>query len=228
MNASSTRGSGTKVEPRVLYSRKPELYLAFIRAVGYPRGLAAYLAAAAYLRDDMRVLDAGCGTGILTLALRRALEARGLRPGPTHGFDLTPAMLERFRATIGAHGIEGIELAQCDVLDLAALPAHWSGYELVASAAMMEYLPRTRLAEALAGLGARLAPGGTLVLFVTRRNWLTRPLIGRWWEANLYSREELQSAFAAAGFNSIAIARFPPAFRYLDLWGHIVEAKRSR
>ena len=46
------------------------------------------------LRSDMRVLDAGCGTGAVLLALREALGTRGLVHGPFHGFDITPAMLD--------------------------------------------------------------------------------------------------------------------------------------
>jgi cyclopropane fatty-acyl-phospholipid synthase-like methyltransferase len=106
------------------------------------------------------------------------------------------------------------------------LPADWTGYDLIVSASMMEYLPRERLSDALAGLGSRLVDGGTLVLFITRQNPLMAPLIGRWWDANLYRRVELQQTFDRAGFGDIAFRRFPLAFRHLDLWGHIVEASR--
>jgi cyclopropane fatty-acyl-phospholipid synthase-like methyltransferase len=225
MTDDRTRCARPTIDPRELYSQKLDLYVRFIRAVGYPRGLLAYFANAAFLRDDMRVLDAGCGTGVVTLALRRALLARGLRAGLMHAFDLTPAMLERFRSTIRTRGIDGIELVQCDVLDLSALPAGWDHYDLIVSASMMEYLPRARLADALSGLRSRLAPAATFVLFITRRNWLTRPLIGRWWDSNLYSSDELGHAFREAGFGSVSFGSFPAAVRYLGLWGHIVEAR---
>ena len=142
----------------------------------------------------------------------------------SHGFDLTPAMLDRFRATLRARGLDDVELEQADVLALASLPADWTGYDRIVSASMLEYLPRDRIADALAGLRERLAEGGRLQLFITRRNPLMAPLIGRWWDANLYRREELRAAFEQAGFTSIAFRKFPLAFRYLDVWGHIVEA----
>jgi len=59
----------------------------------------------------MRILDAGCGTGITTLALLSALESRGVPAGAIDAFDLTPAMLERFRATLANSGIEGARFA---------------------------------------------------------------------------------------------------------------------
>jgi ubiquinone/menaquinone biosynthesis C-methylase UbiE len=211
--------------PVRLFSDRSESYVRFIRSVGYPRGIRAWFLGSPLLRSGLRVLDAGCGTGVVTLALREALLRRSLRPGPMHAFDLTPAMLERFRRTLRERGIEGIELAEADVLQLEALPAAWGRYDLVVSASMLEYLPRDRLSAGLRGLCAQLTEGGTFVLFISRRNWLTRPLIGRWWQSNLYEAAELRQALRDAGFASVTFRRFPVPFRHLDLWGHVVEAR---
>ena len=51
----------------------------------------------------------------------------------------------------------------------------WTDYDLIVSASMLEYVPRKRLAEALAALRGRLTDQGRLILFITKRNWLTRP-----------------------------------------------------
>lgn len=213
-------------DPARLYAERADGYVRFVRSVGYPAGLRAWFRESPLLRSGLRVLDAGCGTGIVTLALREALVRRGLEPGTLHGFDLTPAMLERFRARLERRGIRDIELVQADVLRLDALPPAWSDYDLIVSASMLEYLPRERLVDALAGLRGRLKDGGRLVLFITRHNVLTRPLIGRWWQSNLYGAHELAEAFDRAGFSDVAFGRFPLAFRYLALWGHIVVARR--
>jgi hypothetical protein len=61
--------------------------------------------------------------------------------------------------------------------------------------------------------------------FITRRNWLTRPLIGRWWQSSVYSAEELRVAFRQAGFAECTFRGFPPAARYLALSGYIIEAR---
>jgi ubiquinone/menaquinone biosynthesis C-methylase UbiE len=214
-------------DPVDLYSRRADSYVRFVRFVRYPQGLRAYFVHSPLLRSGLRVLDAGCGTGIVTLALRDALQARGLRAGVGHAFDLTPAMLDRFRKTLRERGIEDVALARADVLALDGLPDGWRDYDLVVSASMLEYLPKQSLSTALRGLRALLREDGRFVLFVTRRNWLTRPLIGRWWRSNLYTKAELDRAFREAGFGSVAFGRFPLSARHLALWGLVVVAMRA-
>ncbi len=213
-------------DARQLFTERPDVYARFIRAMRYPQGLRAFWLASPLLRSGLRVLEAGCGTGALTLALWQAAERRGIDLGEFSAFDLTPAMLDRLRATLRRRNIDGIRLAEANVLELDALPSGWRDYDLVISASMLEYVPRERFAEALRGLRARLKDGGRLVLFMTRRNPFTRALIGRWWQSNLYTAPELRQAFSAAGFARIRFPGFPLAARYLAAWGHVVEAER--
>jgi cyclopropane fatty-acyl-phospholipid synthase-like methyltransferase len=212
--------------PVELYSNRSESYVRFIRFVRYPAALREFFLRSPLLDSGLRVLDAGCGSGVATLALRDALLRRDMVPGPTHAFDLTPTMLELFRRTLEERGLEDIELAQANVLELDTLPPSWGDYDLIVSASMMEYLPPQRLSAALGGLRSLLKKDGRFVLFITRRNWLTRPFIGRWWHSNLYNKKELIEAFDKAGFASAEFRRFPPRFRHFALWGYIVEARR--
>lgn len=212
--------------PSELFTQRADSYSRFIRVVLYSQGIRSYFLHSALLRPGLRVLDAGCGTGAVTLALREALILRGLSISTLHGFDLTPAMLDRFDQEMRARAISGVETTQADVLRLDDLPREWKNYDLIVSASMLEYLPRDRLPDALAGLRGLLAPGGSFVLLITRRNWLTRQLIGRWWHGNLYTASELSESFRLAGFETFAFGSFPLMGRHLSLWGLIIEAPR--
>jgi ubiquinone/menaquinone biosynthesis C-methylase UbiE len=213
-------------DAREFFTGRQKAYSRFIRAMRYPQGLRAFFEHSALVRPDLRILDAGCGTGALTLALRGALDRRGCTPAAFHAFDLTPAMLDALCENMRRRGMRDIELAEANVLELGALPDDWCDYDLIVSASMLEYVPRDTIAAALTGLRARLNDGGTLVLFMTRRNPLTRMLIGRWWASNLYTAPELADAFNRAGFSRFEFRSFPPKARYLSVWGHIVEATR--
>ncbi len=212
-------------DPRQLYTQRGRSYIRFVNLVGYAPALRAYFLKSPLLRSGLHVLDAGCGTGIVTLALRQALLRRGFNPGVLRGFDLTPKMLEDFQHTLRTQAIEGVNVVQADVLQLATVPADWNRFDLIVSASMMEYIPREKLVDALSGLRSRLHEAGRIVLFITRRNWLTKPLIGRWWDANLSEAAELEQAFGFAGFSNITFGKFPFPYSYLSVWGHIIEAK---
>jgi ubiquinone/menaquinone biosynthesis C-methylase UbiE len=211
-------------DPLGLFTRRSGSYDLFIGIVRYRQGLRAYFGQSPLLRSGLRILDAGCGTGALTLAVRDALVGRNFTPGPMHAFDLTPAMLDRFRARLQSGAVTDVELSQADVLRLDRLPAGWSNYDLVVTASMLEYVPRERFTEALAGLRGLVCPGGRFVLFITRRNWLMQPLIGKWWDSNLYTAAELTEALDSAGFSEVKFGAFPFRYRHLAWWGHILEA----
>ena len=208
-----------------LFTDQHRTYDRFIASVGYEAGIRAVLSRSSALRSGIRVLDAGCGTGAVSLALRDAMSMRGMAPATAHALDLTPVMLDRFRAKLAARGIEGIELIEADVLHLDQLPSSWAGYDLIVSASMLEYVPRELLPQALGGLRHLLAKDGRLLLFITKRNWLTRPMIGRWWQSNLYTATEIADALRASGFQGLEFRSFPLPFSYLAAWGHVIEVR---
>jgi len=212
-------------DPQQLFTERHSGYQRFIDFVRYAEGLQAFWRTSPLLRPDLRILDAGCGTGALTFAVWDALVRRGFSPAAFHAFDLTPAMLDRLHEHLAQRQISGIDLRQANVLQLDALPPSWKDYDLLVSASMLEYVPRDQFVAALHGLRALLRDGGTFVLFITRRTPLMRLLIGRWWASNLYNTAELEEAFAAAGFSAATFRRFPPRARHLSLWGNIVEAR---
>lgn len=224
LNLLSAAGRSSQPAAR-LYAARDRLYDAFIQLLRYPQGLQRFFEQADFLRPGLKVLDAGCGTGATTLALHAVLAKRRLLPANFFAFDLTPRMLSRFRAARARHPVAYLEIVAADVLALDQLPAGWHGFDLIVSAAMLEYLPKNRLADALAGLRQRLRPDGTFVLFISRQSVWMDWLIRRWWRANLYTGPELEAALEQAGFTTRRFVRFPARYGYLNWWGHVVVAR---
>ena len=221
---------GTLREPSAverLFTEKAGFYHRFfIDFLRYGAGLEALFSQNRYLRFGVKVLDAGCGTGILTRNLHAIARRSNMHGVIFHGFDLTPAMLDLFTRWMAEHGVENIELRRANVLHAEELPASWRDYDLIVSSAMLEYLPKGELVGALRNLNRLLARDGILVVCISRQNLLMRWLIGVWWKANLYERAELEQIFDDAGF-TVRFRHFPFPYSHVNLWGHVIEARKA-
>lgn len=207
-----------------LYSRRADSYRAFVGFFRSRSGLRAVLARIGAAQPDLRVLDAGCGFGLASLALCDLLRERGLDYERIDAFDLTPAMLARFQQAIEVDGLPRVTLRRANVLDESALPAGWRGYDLVLCASMLEYLSERDLVRALGLLRARMAPGARMVVMISRRSWETKLLIDWLWQANRYRRRTLVDALDAAGFQRPRFVRFPWRYGWLNRANHVVLA----
>lgn len=161
-----------------------------------------------YVHPHFKILDAGCGTGNITKALYTIAREKGYEDVAFHAFDLTQAMLDLFRRWIKKVGASNITLKQVNVLSLEQLPSDWNEYDRIVSSAMLEYLPKDKIWQALSGLKRLLKPNGKLIVFITRRNVVTKLFIKWWWKANIYEEKELKKIFLDAGFSEFKISNF--------------------
>lgn len=212
-------------KPEQFYSANASAYARYISWFLYPQGFQAFFASREWLTDGMRVMDAGCGTGVVSFGLLKALHQRGYDVESVNAFDLTQAMLDLFRIDITQPDTRKIALCQANVLELEKLPAGWNSYDLIISSGMLEYISRDIFSTTLANLRARLKPNGRFVLFMTKQSWITELLIERPWGGNRYTQQQLSQAFHQAGFNEIKFSKYPLTYGWLNLWAHIVEAK---
>jgi 2-polyprenyl-6-hydroxyphenyl methylase / 3-demethylubiquinone-9 3-methyltransferase len=116
----------------------------------------AYVAARCQIQGA-RVLDVGCGGGLLC----EALQALGAQ---VTGIDLAPTMLESARLHAAERGVRiDYRLLQAEVL-AAAEPA---SFDVVTCMEMIEHVPHP--AAIVAAIGALLRPGGAAFLSTLNR-----------------------------------------------------------
>lgn len=199
----------TKNKVQELYERRGKFYHSlFVDFFGLGKRFEKLFLQSNYIKSDMKVLDAGCGSGALLWACYKTAHERGFRNITYHGFDLTQAMLDHFNALNKEQGVNNIELRQADLLQLDQLPKEWRNYDLIISNGMLEYIPKLELTGAMNNLKLLLKDGGILIIFIVRSNMLTKFLIEWWWKARTFKASEINIALHKAGFTQIKINNF--------------------
>lgn len=106
-----------------------------------------------HLKEDSRVLEVGCGSGVYSVEVARRVPA-----GHLELFDLQPEMLERARRKIETAGLAGaVGYTQGDARELRFPPGSFDVAFLVA---VLGEVPEPR--ECLRALRRALRPGGLL------------------------------------------------------------------
>ena len=207
-----------------LYTERASFYeRLFVDFLGWDRELEFFFRGANYIHSNFKILDAGCGTGVITRVLYRLANEKDSEGINFHAFDLTQKMLEIFQEWIAGQAGDNIELQRADVLELESLPPHWKEYNLIVTSAMLEHLPKDRIKEALSNLKQLLGSEGALLVIITKRNFLTQWLIGKWWKTNLYEEQEIRALFHAVGLNKIEFKKFTPRWSNFIM---VIEAKK--
>jgi ubiquinone/menaquinone biosynthesis C-methylase UbiE len=140
-----------------LYDRIARLYDLTFKFNGYGRSLERYFREHLVpLEDDARILDAGCGTGLLTLALLRTLPRRA----HITAIDLSASSLQKAREVVEQELRRGrahrVRFLQANLL---ALPFADETFDFIATSGALEYVS---LRDGLGELARVLKPGGHL------------------------------------------------------------------
>jgi ubiquinone/menaquinone biosynthesis C-methylase UbiE len=137
---------------------------------GYRQSVEKYLRASNLdLPENLRVLDAGCGTGVLTSALYRS----GLKPRQSIAFDLSIKSLNIARKEF----VEDKKVVHSSIKytqgNILAMPFADESFDLILTCGVLEYVP---IDEGLAEFARVLAPKGYVLFLPVRPSLIGKVL----------------------------------------------------
>ncbi|HEY3552112.1 MAG TPA: class I SAM-dependent methyltransferase [Solirubrobacterales bacterium] len=147
---------------------------------------------------SIRILDAGCGDGLLSLALAKR------HPGWTIvGVDLREDMLAGARTRAKGRGLDNVSFVAADLLR----PLPVSDFDAVIALECLSEIPDDE--GALQTMATAVKPGGTLMVQVPDRDW--QPILpgsATTWREQVrqgYTREGLTAMLEGAGLGSVGV-----------------------
>lgn len=152
--------------------------------------------------SQRRILDVGCGTGVLASMLAARSPGRVV-----YGLDISPGMVEKAKSLAREYGADRLHFVQGDA---EALPFPDAEFDAVVSTLSFHHYPNPL--QALREFRRVLRPAGLVVIadvvaplpvarvYTYLINPLVRRVVGREWA---HSRGEMLWLFAEAGFHVI-------------------------
>jgi len=195
--------TATKTHARAgsFYDRIERVYDLTFKVNGYGKSLDKYFERHPLpVSENARVLDAGCGTGTLTLALLRTLQV----PVRLTALDLSSSVLSTARKYVSKDNPNQHEVrfAQGNVL---ALPFADETFDVVVTSGVLEYVP---LEEGFTELARVIAPGGYFLHLPMRPSPTTR-ILELLFRFKAHPPEEV-SETTDRHFRVVSHYRFPP------------------
>lgn len=184
---------------QAIYDKAATSWQDGISKLGFLGAYADLMQAVATPAVSPNVLDVGTGTG----AFAHAWVTEHGMPDRLSRTDISPAMLDTARGRLPG--------AATQIAPLGALLPHLPPQDVVLCAHVIEHLedPQT----ALGWLHDRLAPGGLLLLALSRPHWCTALVRWRWGNA-AFTPNQAQEMLCHSGFTDIVLHPFtsgPPS-----------------
>ena len=183
------------------YDRIAGLYDITFKFNRYSRSLEKYLEEhLPPLPAQARVLDAGCGTGLLTLALLKVLD----QPLRMTAIDLSSSSLATARRAVAENSgrTQSVRFAQANLLQL---PFAEDSFDLIMTSGVLEYVS---LSEGFGELARVLRPGGYMLHLPVRPSPASK-LLEVMFRFKAHPPKEVEQQ-TSRHFRVVAHHRFPP------------------
>ena len=196
--------TATKTEARAgsYYDKIAAFYDLTFKLNGYGRSLDQYFANNPLpISRGAKILDAGCGTGLLTLALMRSVHF----PVNITALDLSTTSISAARKAVaeGPGRARDVTFAEGNLL---SLPFADNSLDLVVTSGALEYVP---LAEGMSELARVIMPGGHLLHIPCRRPSPATTFLEILFRFKSHPRKEILSQ-TEQHFRMVHEYRFPP------------------
>jgi ubiquinone/menaquinone biosynthesis C-methylase UbiE len=195
------RATKTQARAGSFYDRIERFYDLTFKVNGYGKSLDEYLERNPLpVTENARILDAGCGTGTLTLALLRALKV----PVKLTAIDLSSSVIATARKYVNKNNPnqQEVRFAQGNVL---ALPFADESFDLIVTSGVLEYVP---LEDGFTELARVIAPGGYFLHLPMRPSVATR-VLELLFRFKVHPPEEVADT-TDRHFKVVSHYRFPP------------------
>ena len=198
---------------RLRYSRIANAYDAFLTFSGFKRGIENFLDRLEIeLPPAPKILDAGCGTGLLARYL-----ARRFPEAEIYATDIDAAMLRELKGIAMREGIgrQRLVIAQSDLRAPGELRELVSGrpltlpeafFDAITVSGALEHVP---LEASMRHLARLLKPGGAFINIGLRKS-PTGTILGMMYRCRPYEVSRMRQACLAAGMTDVRIERLRP------------------
>jgi ubiquinone/menaquinone biosynthesis C-methylase UbiE len=190
-----------KDKAQKFYDRIADVHNLAMKINGYRHSAANYFRSLDLeVNRESRVLDAGCGTGLATLAFYEA----GYRPKETMALDISHKSLEVAKEQFESDKIAAVRNVQAVQGNLLSLPFADNHFDIVLTCGALEYVP---LDTGLDELARVLKPNGVLVLIPVRPS-LVGSVLEILYNFKIHSIKEVKKA-SSKHFELVGNHKFP-------------------
>lgn len=191
----------TKNKTQTFYDRIADVHNLAMKINGYRASAAKYFRSLKLdVNSNTTVLDAGCGTGLATLAFYEA----GYRPKETYALDLSFKSLEVAKEQFEESKNRAVRNVRPVQGNLLSMPFEDEKFDLVLTVGALEYVPLEKGLEELARV---LKKDGVLVLIPVRQS-LVGSMLEVLYNFKIHKVSEVKKA-AGKNFQIIGNHKFP-------------------